>query len=82
MIMTNYEIQQHIDSLESDLERIKGLDEKTACRVHNVDFKYEILEVIQDEIAACRAIMKPESEDDGMDYDAICEIQGLPRYAS
>ena len=55
--MTNYEIQQHIDSLYRDLDNVKNMDEATACRVYNVDYKAEIIEVIQDEIDTCKAIM-------------------------
>ncbi|MCS2910039.1 hypothetical protein NXX21_14780 [Bacteroides thetaiotaomicron] len=81
MIMTNYEIQQHIDSLYRDLDNVKNMDEATACRVYNVDYKAEIIEVIQDEIDTCKAIMQPDFEDDGMDYDTLCTVQGLSRYA-
>ena len=73
--MTNYEIQQHIDALYRDLNNVEGMDEETARRVYNVDCKSEIIEVIQDEI------MQPDLEDDDMDYDALCEVQGLSRYA-
>jgi hypothetical protein len=81
MIMTNYEIQQHIDALYRDLNNVEGMDEETARRVYNVDCKSEIIEVIQDEIDTCKAIMQPDLEDDDMDYDALCEVQGLSRYA-
>ena len=81
MIMTNYEIQQHIDALYRDLNNVEGMDEETARRVYNVDCKSEIIEVIQDEIDTCKAIMQPALEDDDMDYDALCEVQGLSRYA-
>ncbi|RGN45492.1 MULTISPECIES: hypothetical protein [unclassified Bacteroides] len=79
--MTNYEIQQHIDALYRDLNNVEGMDEETARRVYNVDCKSEIIEVIQDEIDTCKAIMQPDLEDDDMDYDALCEVQGLSRYA-
>ena len=79
--MTNYEIQQHTDALYRDLNNVEGMDEETARRVYNVDCKSEIIEVIQDEIDTCKAIMQPDLEDDDMDYDALCEVQGLSRYA-
>lgn len=80
--MTHCEIEQHLDALYRDLEVAKGMDEETAQRVYNVDCKAEILEVIQDEIDTCEAILKPESdEDNNMDYDALCLVQGLSRYA-
>ena len=79
--MTNYEIQQHIDALYRGLNNVEGMDEETARRVYNVDCKSEIIEVIQDEIDTCKAIMQPDLEDDDMDYDALCEVQGLSRYA-
>ena len=62
-------------------DNVKNMDEATACRVYNVDYKAEIIEVIQDEIDTCKAIMQPDFEDDGMDYDTLCTVQGLSRYA-
>ena len=79
--MTHYELEQHIDALYRDLNNVEGMDEETARRVYNVDCKSEIIEVIQDEIDTCKAIMQPDLEDDDMDYDALCEVQGLSRYA-
>ena len=67
--------------LYRDLNNVEGMDEETARRVYNVDCKSEIIEVIQDEIDTCKAIMQPDLEDDDMDYDALCEVQGLSRYA-
>lgn len=82
MIMTNYEIQQHIDTLYRDLNNVKSMDEDTARRVYNVDFKAEIIEVMQEEIETYQAIIGLDTkEDDGMDYDALCMVQGLSRYA-
>ncbi len=80
--MTRYEIEQGLDTLYRDLDRAKNMDEATACRVFNVDCKAEIIEVIQEEIETYQAILEPDAdEDDGMDYDALCEVQGLSRYA-
>lgn len=80
--MTNYEIQQHIDTLYRDLNNVKSMDEDTARRVYNVDFKAEIIEVMQEEIETYQAIIGLDTkEDDGMDYDALCMVQGLSRYA-
>ena len=80
--MTNYEIQQHIDSLYRDLDNVKNMDEATACRVYNVDCKADIIEVIQEEIETYQTILGLDAkEDDGMDYDALCMVQGLSRYA-
>lgn len=79
--MTTYEIEIHLNALYKDLETAKGMDEETACRVFNVDCKSEIIEVIEEEIETCETILEPVDGDDGMDYDAICEVQGLSRYA-
>lgn len=79
--MTRYEIENHINALCRDLEVAEGMDEETVQRVYNVDFKAEILEVIQDEIDTCKVLLQPIQEDDGMDYDSLCEVQGLSRYA-
>lgn len=79
--MTHYELEQGLNALYRDLDNIQNMDEATARRVYNVDCKADIIEVIQDEIDTCKAIMQPDFEDDGMDYDTLCTVQGLSRYA-
>ena len=82
MIMTRYEIEQGLDALYRDLNNVQNMDEETACRVYNVDCKADIIEVIEEEIDTYETILKPDTgEDNGMDYDALCLIQGLSRYA-
>ncbi len=80
--MTRYEIEQGLNALYRDLDNVENMNEETACRVYNVDCKADIIDVIQDEIETYKAILEPDmSEDDGMDYDALCGVQGLSRYA-
>jgi len=80
--MTHYELEQGLNALYRDLENINNMDEETACKVYNVDYKAEILEVIKEEIETYEAILQPnDTDDDGMDYEALCEVQGLSRYA-
>ena len=82
MIMTRYEIEQGLDALYRDLNNVQNMDEETACKVYNVDCKADIIEVIEEEIDTYEAILKPDTgEDNDMDYDALCLIQGLSRYA-
>lgn len=82
MIMTHYELEQGLNALYRDLDNIQNMDEATARRVYNVDYKADIIEVIQDEIETYKAILGPDtSEDDGMDYDILCTVQGISRYA-
>lgn len=80
--MTQYEIEQGLNALYRDLDNAQNMDEETACRVYNVDCKADIIEVIQEEIETYQAILGLDSkENDDMDYDALCEVQGLSRYA-
>lgn len=82
MIMTRYELEQGLNALYRDLDNVENMDETTACRVYNVDCKADIIEVIQEEIETYQAILGFDAkEDDGMDYDALCMVQGLSRYA-
>lgn len=82
MIMTRYELEQGLNVLYRDLDNAQNMDEETACRVYNVDCKADIIEVIQEEIETYQAILGLDSkENDDMDYDALCEVQGLSRYA-
>ena len=79
MIMTRYEIEQGLDALYRDLDNIQNMDEETARR----DCKADVIEVIEEEIDTYEAILSgPDTdEDNDMDYDALCLIQGLSRYA-
>lgn len=82
MIMTHYELEQGLNALYKDLNNVQNMDEATARRVYNVDCKTDIIEVIQEEIETYQAILGADTtEDDGMDYDALCMVQGLSRYA-
>ena len=77
--MTRCEIEQGLNALYRDLDHVQNMDEETARRVYNVDCKADIIE----EIDIYEAILSgPDTdEDNDMDYDALCLIQGLSRYA-
>lgn len=77
MIMTTYELQQGLNALYRDLENANNMDEETACRIYNVDYKAEILEVIKEEIATYESLLIPESKEDEMDYAALQRVQGM-----
>ena len=81
--MTQFELEQGLNALRKDLFAADSMDEATACRVYNVDCKADIIEVIKEEIATYETILSRSVvvEDSGMDYDALCEVQGLRRYA-
>ena len=81
--MKRYEIEQGLNALYRDLDNIQNMDEETARRVYNVDCKADIIEVIEEEIDIYEAILSgPDTdEDNDMDYNALCLIQGLSRYA-
>ncbi|MFK2062426.1 hypothetical protein ACIXOC_20470 [Bacteroides fragilis] len=81
--MTQFELEQGLNALRKDLFAADSMDEATACRVYNVDCKADIIEVIKEEIATYETILSRSVviEDSGMDYDALCDVQGLSRYA-
>ena len=81
--MTQFELEQGLNALRKDLFAADSMDEATACSVYNVDCKADIIEVIKEEIATYETILSRSVvvEDSGMDYDALCEVQGLSRYA-
>ena len=76
--MTRCEIEQGLNALYRDLDHVQNMDEETARRVYNVDCKADIIEVIEEEIDIYEAILSgPDTdEDNDMDYDALCLIQG------
>ena len=78
MIMTTYELQQGLNALYRDLENANNMDEETACRIYNVDYKAEILDVIKEEIATYESLLSPEHQEMEMDYVALQEVQGMP----
>lgn len=79
--MTQYEIEREIEKQEADLSIVEGSDEKTARFLFNAESKAELIEAIKDEIRFYRSLLQPDIyEDDGMDYDALCQVQGLSRY--
>lgn len=76
--MDRVQLQQGLNALYRDLENANNMDEETACRIYNVDNKDEIIEVIEEEIKTYEAILQPEkTNDDGMDYAALQEVQGM-----
>lgn len=81
--MTRYEIENELDKLYKDLEFVYNADEQTVCRVFNADSKREAIQVITDEIDNYESALEEYNlpDDDGMDYDALCRVQGLARYA-
>ena len=81
--MTTYELEQGLNALPRALVEVEGMDEEAACRVYNVDCKADIIEVIKEEIETYETILlgSDSGEDSGMDYDALCEVQALSRYA-
>lgn len=79
--MTQYEIEREIEKQEADLNIVESSDEKTACFLFNAESKAELIEAIKDEIRFYRNLLQPDIyEDDDMDYDALCQVQGLSRY--
>lgn len=81
--MTRYEIERELDSLYKDLNIAHNADEQTVCRVFNTDTKNEAIRTITDEIDNYESALEEydQSNDDGMDYDALCWVQGIARYA-
>ena len=82
--MDRYDIEKQLDSLYQDLQIAYNADEQTVCLTFNVDTRREAVQLITDDIDYYEdmlADLSPDEEDDGMDYDALCRVQGLSRYA-
>ena len=75
--MNKVQLQQGLNALYRDLENANNMDEETACRIYNVDYKDEILDVIKEEIATYESLLRPESQEDEMDYVSLQEVQGM-----
>lgn len=81
--MKRYEIEQELDSLYQDLNIAHDADDQTVCQTFNVDTKQEAIRMLTSEIDNYEAALEQFDlpDDDGMDYDALCRVQGLARYA-
>lgn len=83
--MTSFEIRIELNFLYQYVEDLKGYDEETCQMLTDMDKpKSEIIEDMGKLIDKYEEVLYPSnyhSEDDGMDYDALCEVQGLSRYA-
>lgn len=81
--MNAYTINQQLDSLYKDLEAAHNNDEEAVCLMFNADSKKEAIQLITDEIDSLEDALKgfETCEDDGMDYDDLCRVQGISRYA-
>lgn len=72
-----------LSNLVSELSR---MTEEEACRAWNLDSKDEFIADLNDEIAANKERINELVEEEenrtssGMDYEAICQAVGLPRY--
>jgi hypothetical protein len=82
--MDRYEIEKQLDSLYQDLQIAHNAEEQTVCLTFNVDTRREAVQLITDDIDYYEDMLScltEEEQDDGMDYDALCSVQGLSRYA-
>lgn len=67
-----------LDELNDELEKVMNMTETEAMREYNCDSKSSIIQLIKKDI-----IIEESAElnnDNGMDYDALCHVQGLSRY--
>lgn len=81
--MDAYTINRQLDSLYKDLEAACNNDEETVCTMFGADSKQEIIRLITEEIDCLESELVgfDTCDEDGMDYDALCRVQGLSRYA-
>lgn len=80
--MDAYSINQELDRLYAELEKVTAMPFKEVCKKYNADYKSEVIASINEEIQSLESELHDEIySDDDMDYDAICEVQGLARYA-
>jgi len=71
----------HLDDLYKELERVSSMTEAEVKRAYNADSKSEILALINADIeSTLKEQYEDEDYDDGMDYDALCRVQGLSRF--
>ncbi len=73
-----------LETLYAELREVRQMNEEEVCRRYNAESRQEILELILEDIAVeeqlCQPSLADDEADSGIDYDAICRVQGLSRY--
>ena len=73
------EVSNKLDELYRELESVRGMSESEVCSKYNADCKQDIEDIIEEEIESLRYYECDDySEDDGMDYISLQQLQGLP----
>ncbi len=73
------EVSNKLDELYRELESVRGMSESEVCSIYNADCKQDIEDIIEEEIESLRSYECDDySEDDGMDYISLQQLQGLP----
>lgn len=73
------EVSNKLDELYRELESVRGMSESEVCTKYNADCKQDIEDIIEEEIESLRSYECDDySEDDGMDYISLQQLQGLP----
>lgn len=73
------EVSNKLDELYRELESVRGMSESEVCSKYNADYKQDIEDIIEEEIESLRSYeCNDYSEDDGMDYISLQQLQGLP----
>lgn len=75
--MDRVQLQQGLNALYRDLDRIESMSEEEVCKTYNADCKSDIIEVIEEEMATYKKLLEP-IEEDKMDYVALQRVQGMP----
>lgn len=79
MTMRATEVSNKLDELYRELESVRGMSESEVCSKYNADCKQDIEDIIEEEIESLRSYECDDySEDDGMDYISLQQLQGLP----
>lgn len=60
--MTRYEIENELTSLYQGLDTVKSMDEATACKVCNVDYKADAIKAIEENIECYECAMQELDE--------------------
>lgn len=81
--MDAYSINKQLDKLYAELDKVTTMPFAKVCKKYNVDYKSEAIASINEEIQGLESELHEvfEESDDDMDYDALCRVQGLARYA-
>lgn len=77
---TEYQISRELEEMRAELSEVMLMSEEQACYIHNVDSKQEIIDILNEEIAALESELEEASLPTSYELEAAGERYGYDYY--